>query len=77
MPTYCCEDGEGEEAGLDVIPVEGEILGDQVNSGTNGLTAHLISKWDQNHRLKKNNKYLLILGQEPVNHVDILGRIPV
>ena len=76
MPTYCCEDGEGEEAGLDVIPVEGEILGDQVNSGTNGLTAHLISKWDQNHRLK-NKKYLLILGQEPVNHVDILCRIPV
>ena len=51
--TYCCKDGEGEEAGLDVIPVEGEILGDQVNSGTNGLTAHLISEWDQNHRLKK------------------------
>ena len=75
MPTYCCEDGEGEEAGLDVIPVEGEILGDQVNSGTNGFTAHLYQNGIKITVYKK--KYLLILGQEPVNYVDILGRIPV
>ena len=53
MLAYGGEDGEGEEAGLDVVPVEGEVLGDQVHPCTHSLTAHLISEWDQNHRLKK------------------------
>ena len=36
------EDGEGEEAGLDVVPVVGELLGDQVHPGRGRLAAHLL-----------------------------------
>ena len=36
------EDGEGEEAGLDVVPVVGELLGHQVHPGRGRLAAHLL-----------------------------------
>ena len=42
--TYCGEDGEGEEAGLDVVPVERELLRHQVHPRSYSLTAHLVLK---------------------------------
>ena len=42
--TYCGEDGEGEKAGLDVVPVERELLRHQVHPRSYSLTAHLVLK---------------------------------
>ena len=38
--TDCGQDGEGEEAGLDVVPVVGEVLTHDVHTCRGGFTAH-------------------------------------
>ena len=40
--TDCGQDGEGEEAGLDVVPVVCEVLAHDVHTCRGGLTAHLL-----------------------------------
>ena len=58
--TYCGEDGEGEEAGLDVVPVERELLRHQVHPRSYSLTAHLVLK-----------NIFLLQGFIHVNQIDI------
>ena len=38
--TYGGEDSEGEEAALDVVPVVGEPLVDDIDSSRGGITDH-------------------------------------
>ena len=40
--TDCGQDGESEEAGLDVVPVVGEVLAHDVHASRGGLTAYLL-----------------------------------
>ena len=40
--TDCGQDSEGEEAGLDVVPVVGEVLAHDVHASRGGLAAYLL-----------------------------------
>ena len=60
------EDGEGEEAGLDVVPVVGELLGHQVHPGRGRLAAHLLVLGEGSGHLLDQAQLTLTLTRDTV-----------